>query len=171
MKIINATLASLAACQSIYAHHVLHGTGTFEEAPPSLEELTLRHQAITSAGQPWFVACDGAEVLGYAYYGPFRARAAYRFTAEDSVYVHPAAQGRGVGRALLTALLTHAQEAGKTQMLALIGDSGNAGSIGLHKALGFTDAGIMRRVGCKFGRWLDVVVLQKEIRKEKSSFL
>jgi phosphinothricin acetyltransferase len=165
MLITAAQPADLAGCHAIYAHHVLHGTGTFEEAPPSGDEFCARHQAIVQAGFAWKVAREGDKTLGYAYYGPFRTRAAYRFTVEDSVYVSPDAQGKGVGRALLTALLAQAQAAGLKQMLALIGDSANAASVGLHTALGFTHGGVMRDVGFKFGRWLDVVVMQKELSK------
>jgi phosphinothricin acetyltransferase len=163
MIITDAQTPDLAACQSIYAHHVLTGTGTFEEAPPSLEEITLRHEGLTGAGYPWLLARAGDDIVGYAYYGPFRNRAAYRFTVEDSIYVHPDAQGQGVGRALLEALLARAAQARLRRMFALIGDSQNAGSIGLHGALGFTPAGVMREAGFKFGRWLDVVIMEKAI--------
>jgi L-amino acid N-acyltransferase YncA len=159
-----ATLADLPAVQSIYAHHVSHGTGTFEIDPPPLAEITARWEKVVARGHPWLVACDGdGAVLGYAYAGPFRERAAYARTLEDSVYVSPDAQGRGVGRALLTALLDASKSLGAREMLAVIGDSGNAASLGLHRALGFTDAGLLRGVGEKFGRVLDVVILQRAL--------
>jgi phosphinothricin acetyltransferase len=161
MQILPATEDDLADIQAVYAHHVLHGTGTFEEVPPSLEEMTARFAAVRQAGYTWLVARDALGCLGYGYYGPFRARAAYRFTAEDSVYVRAGVQGKGVGRALLTALLAEASAAGFTQMLALIGDSQNLGSVALHERLGFQHIGTMRDVGFKHGRWLDVVTMQR----------
>ena len=163
MEIRAAGPAELEQCQAIYAHHVLHGTGSFEEVPPSLEELAARHGAITNAGWPWLVAADAAGVAGFAYYGQFRPRAAYRFAAEDSVYVRAGAGGRGTGKALLAALLERAAAQGFTEMLALIGDAENAASIRLHAALGFGEPGVMRRVGHKFGRWLDVVTMQRSL--------
>jgi len=161
--ITDATAADLPEIQAIYAHHVLHGTGTFEEVPPSLEEITARHAAGIAAGYIWLVAKDATGVLGYAYYGAFRARSAYRFIAEDSVYVREDQRGQGVGKALVAALLARAQAAGIRQMLALIGDSDNIGSIGMHASLGFARAGVMRAVGWKFDRWLDVVIMQKTL--------
>ncbi len=158
-----ANQTDLADCQSIYAHHVLYGTGTFEEIPPSLEELTARHAAITEAGWAWLVAVDATGVLGFGYYAQYRARSAYRFAAEDSVYVRDTVRGQGVGKAIIAALLSHAAAAGFTQMLAVIGDSENTGSIGVHASLGFAPVGTMRKVGYKFARWLDVVTMQKSI--------
>lgn len=163
MEIREANTAELEQCQAIYAHHVLHGTGSFEDVPPSLEVLTERHAGITNAGAPWLVAVDQAGVAGFGYYGPFRTRAAYRFTVEDSVYVRASGQARGVGTALLSALLTRAAAQGFVEMLALIGDAANIGSIRLHAGLGFVEVGVMRRVGHKFGRWLDVVTMQKSL--------
>lgn len=161
MHILPATEADLADCQAIYAHHVLTGTGTFEETPPSLEEMTARFMANQQSGFAWLVARDATGCLGYGYYGPFRTRPAYRFTLEDSVYVRDDVRGQGVGKAIVAALLDRATKAGAKQMLALIGDSENAGSVGVHASLGFTVAGTMRRVGYKFERWLDVVIMQK----------
>jgi phosphinothricin acetyltransferase len=163
MEICPAAPFELADCQSIYAHHVLHGTGTFEEVPPSLEEITARHGAVTAAGCPWLVAKDSSGVLGFGYYAQFRNRSAYRFCAEDSVYVRETVRGQGVGKALVNALLEHAKAAGFTQMLAVIGDSENTGSVGVHASLGFIHAGTIRRVGYKFDRWLDVVTMQKSL--------
>jgi L-amino acid N-acyltransferase YncA len=163
MEIRAASAKDLADCQAIYAHHVLHGTGTFEEIPPSLEEITARWQAVTKAGNAYLVAIDASGVLGFGYYAQFRDRAAYRYTAEDSVYVRETVRGQGVGKAIVAALLSHAAAAGFTQMLALIGDSENTGSIGVHASLGFVPVGTMRKVGFKFGRWLDVVTMQKSL--------
>lgn len=149
------------AIQAIYAHHVLTGTGTFETEPPDLAEIRRRMDKVAGLGWPWLVACDPlGRVLGYAYAGPFRERAAYAHTVEDSIYVAEDAAGRGIGRQLLARLIAHCRAAGARQMLAVIGDSDNAGSIGLHRALGFGDAGVLRKVGRKFGRDLDVVILQ-----------
>ena len=167
--ITDATAADLPEIQAIYAHHVLHGTGTFEEVPPSLEEITARHAAGIAAGYIWLVAKDATGVLGYAYYGAFRARSAYRFIAEDSVYVREDQRGQGVGKALVAALLARAEAAGIRQMLALIGDSDNIGSIGMHASLGFTRTGVMRAVGWKFARWLDVVIMQKSLGEADST--
>ncbi|MFO0673002.1 MAG: N-acetyltransferase family protein [Polyangiaceae bacterium] len=167
MRIREAKESDLPAISAIYTHAVLHGTGTFEEVPPSLDAMVERWQSGVARGFVWLVAEDedaatGAErVLGYAYYGPFRDRSAYRFTVEDSVYVHPNAQRMGVGRALLGALIEAAAQRGLRQMVALVGDSSNTGSIELHRALGFADAGRFDAVGFKFDRWLDVVFLQR----------
>ncbi len=166
MDIRPATLADLPACQAIYAHHVLKGTGTFEEIPPSLEELTARHRAITAAGRSWMVAHDATGVLGFAYFDQYRSRSAYRFTAEDSVYVREDVRGQGVGKALVARLLIDAAEAGFQQMLAVIGDAENIGSIGMHASLGFQRVGLLRDVGFKFGRWLDVVIMQRSLRAD-----
>lgn len=150
-----------AAIQAIYAHHVLTGTGTFETDPPDLSEIRRRMDKVASLGWPWLVACEASgRVAGYAYAGPFRERAAYARTVEDSIYVAEGQAGRGIGRLLLSALIKACRSAGARQMLAVIGDSDNAGSIGLHRALGFGDAGVLREVGHKFGRDLDVVILQ-----------
>jgi L-amino acid N-acyltransferase YncA len=165
MEVCPADMDNLADAQAIYAHHVLYGTGTFEEIPPSLEEITTRFQAITGAGWPWLVAKDASGVLGFGYYTQFRNRSAYRFCAEDSVYVRETVRGQGVGKAIVTALLAHAAKAGFTQMLAVIGDSENTGSIGVHASLGFTHAGTIRKVGYKFDRWLDVVTMQKSLEQ------
>lgn len=163
MNIRSATEADIPDMQAIYAHHVLNGTGTFEEEPPSVEEMTERFNTIVGHGSVWLVASDATGVLGFGYYGPFRDRSAYRFTVEDSIYVREDVRGQGVGKALVTGLLGRAQAAGLRQMLALIGDSENSGSIGMHASLGFARAGVLRAVGWKFGRWLDVVIMQKNL--------
>jgi len=163
MEVCPATPADLPEIQSIYAHHVLHGTGTFEEVPPSAEEMAERFAKVIDHGWSWLVATDATGVLGYAYYTQFRDRSAYRFCVEDSVYVREDVRGQGVGKALVTRLIEHATAAGMRQMIAVIGDSENVGSIGVHASLGFHMAGTMRAVGIKFGRWLDVVSMQRAL--------
>lgn len=159
-----AVPADAPAIQAIYAHHVLTGTGTFEVDPPDLTDIQGRMAKIAARGWPWLVGVDAEDgVLGYAYAGPFRERAAYDATVEDSVYVAAQAQGMGLGRALLSHLILSCTEQGAQQMLAVIGDSENHGSIGLHRALGFKDVGLLRGVGVKFGRTLDVVILQRAL--------
>jgi phosphinothricin acetyltransferase len=153
----------LPAIQAIYAHHVLHGLGTFEETPPDLAEIAARREAVLGKGLPWLVAEAGGTILGYAYAGPFRPRSAYRFALEDSIYVAPGAAGKGVGKALLAELLRRCEAWGARQMIAVIGDSGNAGSIGVHRALGFSHMGKIAGVGFKHGRWVDVVIMQKSL--------
>lgn len=155
--------ADVQEIQAIYAQHVLNGTGTFDEIPPSVEQMTEHFRHVTGRGWGWIVAADATGVLGYAYCAPFRDRSAYRFTAETSVYVRDDARGRGVGKALLGKLVEAAAAAGFRRMVAVIGDSGNAGSIGVHAALGFTPAGTLRQAGLKFGRWLDVVFMERTI--------
>jgi phosphinothricin acetyltransferase len=152
-----------AALATIYGHHVLHGFGTFEEVPPSAQEMGRRRAAVAAVGLPYLMAEDAGTVLGFAYAGPFRPRAAYRYTAEDSVYISPDAVGRGVGRQILSAVLDACAQAGIRQVVAVIGDSGNAASIGLHRALGFEPAGVGRSFGFKHGRWVDIVWMQKAL--------
>jgi phosphinothricin acetyltransferase len=163
MQIRPAAAPDLPDIQAIYAHHVLTGTGTFEEVPPSVEEITARHAAVVAHGWSWLVAADASGVLGYGYYAQLRPRSAYRFSAEDSVYVRPDVRGQGVGKALVTALLAHAEAAGFRQMFAVIGDSENVGSIGLHVSLGFRQVGQLRSAGLKFGRWLDSITMQRPL--------
>lgn len=163
MHIRAATSDDVAGIQAIYAHHVLHGLGTFETAPPSVTEIQRRFAQITGEGFPYLVAEDGGRVVGYAYANHFRTRAAYRNTVEDSIYVAADAAGRGVGKALLSALIEHCTALGLRQMLAVIGDSGNAGSIGVHRSCGFEHTGVMKDVGRKFDRWVDVVIMQRAL--------
>jgi phosphinothricin acetyltransferase len=159
-----ATLEDAASIQAIYAHHVKTGTGTFELEPPDLAEIQSRMTKIAKRGSPWLVACnDEGHVIGYAYAGAFRERPAYDCTVEDSIYLAPETTGHGIGRALLAELIARCTETGYTQMLAVIGDSSNLASIGLHRAMGFEDVGVLRDVGHKFGRYLDVVILQKSL--------
>lgn len=163
MLIRAATANDIAAIQAIYAHHVLHGLGTFETEPPDLDEMRRRHAQITGDGFPYLVGEDAGRVLGYAYANHFRTRAAYRNTVEDSIYIAPDAIGRGAGRALLQALIERCAAQGLRQMLAVIGDSGNAGSIGVHQRCGFEHVGVMKAVGRKFDRWVDVVIMQRAL--------
>jgi L-amino acid N-acyltransferase YncA len=159
-----ATIEDATAIQAIYAHHVLTGTGTFEIDPPDEADIAARMAKVAARGWPWLVSVDGAgTVNGYAYAGPFRERAAYDATVEDSIYIAPDAMGHGIGRALLAALIEQCTASGAHQMLAVIGDSDNHASIGLHRAFGFIDVGTMRHVGVKFGRALNVVILQKSL--------
>ena len=159
-----ATAADVAAVAAIYGHHVLTSTGTFEEAPPSEAEIAARITAVEALRLPYLVAGDDrGRVTGFAYASAFRPRPAYRYTAEDSVYVHPDHMGRGIGKALVAEVIAACEALGVRQMIAVIGDSANAGSIGLHRSLGFEDAGVGRAFGFKFGRWVDVVWMQKTL--------
>ena len=151
------------AIQAIYAHHVRHGAGTIELEAPSVEEMRARRADVVRHGFPYLVAEAGGRVVGFAYASFFRTRPAYRFTVEDSVYVAEEARGRGVGRRLLAALVARCELAGSRQMVAVIGDSFNTASIALHARCGFRFAGTMRAAGWKFDRWLDVVIMQKEL--------
>lgn len=155
----------LPAIHSIYAHHVLHGLATFEEEPPALEELRRRHGEITLRGLPWLVADFGGTLAGYGYCAPYRARSAYRYALEDSVYVRHDMQGRGVGSAVLRELIGCCEALGYRQLIAVIGDSAHAASINLHTALGFLRVGTLRSVGFKFGRWVDSVLMQRPLGK------
>jgi L-amino acid N-acyltransferase YncA len=162
--IVRASTAEDAqALADIYGHHVLHGLASFEEIPPTAADMAERRQAIVALGLPHVVAEEDGKVLGYAYAGAFRPRAAYRYTVEDSVYVSPDAIGKGVGRAVLTEVLKACEAPGVRQVMAVIGDSNNAASIGLHAALGFEPAGICRSVGFKHGQWVDTVWMQKPL--------
>ena len=164
MIIRTANSDDVPAVVAIYGHHVRHGLGTFEEDAPNDAEITRRMADVTSHALPYLVAVDGGgAVLGFAYAAPFRLRSAYRFTVEDSVYIAPEAQRRGVGKALLEEVITRCEAMDLRQMIAVIGDSGNAGSIGLHAALGFEHAGVGRALGFKFDRWVDIVWMQRAL--------
>ncbi len=158
-----ATASDLPAITAIYQAAVLHGTATFEIDPPDLAEMTRRFEALTGGGFPYFVAVDGGQVLGYAYAGQHRPRVAYRFTVEDSIYLAPTAQRRGVGGKLLAALIGACESKGFRQMVAVIGDSANAGSVAVHRNAGFDMVGTHPNVGFKFGRWLDTISMQKAL--------
>lgn len=147
----------------LYAHHVLHGTGTFETTPPTPEEMASRRADVLGKGLPWLVAEEAGQVIGFAYGNWFKPRPAYRFSVEDSVYLAPEAAGKGLGRALLAELLAILERGGIRKVMAVIGDSANAGSIGVHTALGFQQVGVVKACGWKFGRWLDIVLMEKPL--------
>ncbi len=149
-----------AAICDIYSYYVLNGTGSFEEISPSLTEMTGRIETLLDNGFPFLVAQHDQAVVGYAYAGPHKARSAYRFTVEDSIYVSPEAAGTGLGKRLLKQLIVEAKMLGFKQMMAVIGDSENAGSVGLHRSVGFREIGIAKQLGYKFDRWLDIVYMQ-----------
>lgn len=163
MIIREATNADVAAITAIYADAVRNGTGTFEIEPPDDAEMAARLARVVGAGCPYLVATHADIVLGYAYAAAYRDRAAYRFTLETSVYVRADGRGQGIGSALLEALIGAATAAGYRQMVAVIGDSANAGSIALHAGAGFAHAGILRAAGWKAGRWLDAVLMQRAL--------
>jgi phosphinothricin acetyltransferase len=159
-----AAEADVAAITAIYAHHVRHGTGSFETDPPDAAEIRTRWDAIRDAGLPYLVAVDPAgSVLGFAYAGPYRTRVAYRDTVEDSVYVRHDAGGHGIGHALLADVIAACTALGRRQMVAVVGDSANTASVALHLRLGFRQVGVLRSVGYKHGRWLDTVLLQRSL--------
>jgi L-amino acid N-acyltransferase YncA len=170
LTVRDSTEADIPAIAAIYRHHVLTGLASFEEVAPEPAEIARRRAAIVEGGMPWLVVEDAAGVvLGYAYAGPYRPRPGYRYTAEDSVYVAPRAVGRGVGRAALAALIARCETLGFRQLVAVIGDSGNAASIGLHAALGFARVGLLPAVGFKFGRWVDGVLMQRALSEGATS--
>jgi phosphinothricin acetyltransferase len=160
LEIRPAAVADLAAVTAIYDHAVRHGTATFELTPPDLAEMTRRFGVLIDGGFPYLVAALEGEVIGYAYAGPYRPRPAYRFTVENSVYLQPAIHRRGIGLQLLQRLIADSERRGYRQMIAVIGDSANAGSIGVHRKCGFQMIGTHPDVGFKFGRWLDTVMMQ-----------
>jgi L-amino acid N-acyltransferase YncA len=151
----------IAAITAIYAHHVLNGTGTFETEPPSAADMAARRADVLGKNLPYLVAEENGEVLGFAYCNWFKPRPAYRFSAEDSIYISEAARGRGLGGQLLAALSQAAEAVGVRKLIAVIGDSANAGSVGVHRSLGFTHVGVLKDCGWKFGEWRDVVLMEK----------
>ena len=163
VQVRSARDADISAICAIYAHHVLGGTGSFEETAPDTDEMATRFRSVVGNGLPYLVAENGGAVLGFAYAAPFRPRSAYRFTVENSVYVHPAVIGQGIGRRLLADLIDCCAAQGYREMVAVIGDAGNRRSIALHAALGFQQAGTLQGVGRKFSRWLDVVFMQRRL--------
>ena len=163
MQLRPAAPEDLPAIHAIYAHHVRHGLASFEEEPPSLEELRRRYYEITARGQPYLVADFGGAIAGYGYCSFYRTRSAYRYALEDSVYVRPDVEGRGVGTALLSELIRRCEALGYRQLIAVIGDSAHAASIGLHASQGFQRVGTLRSVGFKFGRWVDSVIMQRPL--------
>ncbi len=165
----NSLPEDIPAITAIYKHHVLHGTGTFEIDPPSCDDMANRRADVIGKGLPYLVATDGSQILGFAYCNWFKPRPAYRFSAEDSIYLAPEALGRGLGRSLLTELMQRAEAAGVRKLIAVIGDSANQGSIGVHQSVGFTHVGVLKSCGWKFGRWLDVVLMDKALGAGDSS--
>jgi phosphinothricin acetyltransferase len=163
IEIRPATTADLAAITAIYDEAVRTGTATFELIPPDLAEMTRRFDTLVGAGFPYLAALLDGQVAGYAYAGPYRPRPAYRFTVENSVYLAPAAQRRGIGTRLLDRLIAESEARGFRQMIAVIGDSANAGSIAVHRNAGFEMIGTHPAVGFKFGRWLDTVMMQRAL--------
>jgi phosphinothricin acetyltransferase len=159
----DAAVSDIAAITRIYAHHVNHGTATFETEAPDEAEMTRRWGEVSGKGLPWLVAEDDGEVVGYAYAGLYRPRLAYGHTVEDSIYVRADRLGAGLGGVLMPALIAAAEARGMRQMIAVIGDTGNQASIGLHRRFGFYDAGLLKNVGFKFGRWLDTVFMQRSL--------
>jgi len=152
--------ADLDAITSIYRHHVLTGTASFEIDAPDVAEMGRRRASVMSSNLPYLVAEKEGHIAGYAYAGFYHARRAYRFTVEDSIYVHPDMQQQGIGDALLSSLIAACRQRGCRQIVAIIGDSGNVGSIRLHEKHGFGHSGVLRSVGFKFERWLDTVFMQ-----------
>jgi L-amino acid N-acyltransferase YncA len=158
-----AIASDMDAITLIYGHHVNHGTGSFETEAPDRTEMARRWNEVDARGLPWLVADDDGDIGGYACASPYRARPAYRYTVEDSIYVRADRLGTGLGKLLMPALITAAQACGMRQMIAVIGDSANQSSITLHRRFGFDEAGLLRDVGFKFGRWLDTVFMQRSL--------
>jgi L-amino acid N-acyltransferase YncA len=163
LAVRDATEADMASIQSIYAHHVLHGLATFEEIPPTLEEIASRRASVLAMGLPYLTAESGGRVVGYAYATSYRPRPAYRYTIEDSVYVADGLGRKGIGSTLLRALIGRCESGPWRQMLAVIGDSHNAASIALHLRMGFRLVGTFEAAGFKFGRWVDTVLMQRAL--------
>ena len=155
--------ADLPAITAIYAHHVLHGTGSFETEPPSVADMTTRRADVLSKGLPYLVVEQDGEIAGFAYGNWFKPRPAYRYSVEDSIYMAPDLQGKGLGRALLAELMARFEAVGIRKVMAIVGDSANTGSVGIHLALGFTQVGIVDSCGWKFGAWRDIVIMQKTL--------
>jgi L-amino acid N-acyltransferase YncA len=159
----DATEQDMPAIQAIYAQEVLHGIASFEEVPPTTDAMLARRESVRDLGLPYLVAELEGQVVGYSYATAYRPRPAYRYTVEDSVYVANGLQGRGIGRALLSALIARCETGPWRQMIAVIGDSGNAGSIALHRQQGFRLVGTFEAVGFKLGRWVDTVHMQRPL--------
>ena len=163
LAVRDAVAADVAALQAIYAHHVLNGFGTFDEVAPPIDAMEEKWRGVVDAGLPWLVATRRDEVVGYAYASIFRPRTGYRYTIEDSVYIRDDQRGRGVGTALLLPLVARCEATGARQLIAVIGDSKNTGSIALHRKAGFREAGTLQSVGFKHGRWVDIVFMQRAL--------
>jgi L-amino acid N-acyltransferase YncA len=163
VTIRGVTADDAPALAAIYGHHVLHGLGTFEYEAPTAETMAQRLAGVVERGLPYLVAEGDGRVLGYAYASVFRPRLGYRFTVEDSVYIAPDAAGRGLGKALLARVIADCEALGLRQMIACIGDRGNAASIALHRSLGFEDQGVVQSAGWKHGRWVDIVFMRRAL--------
>jgi L-amino acid N-acyltransferase YncA len=162
-----ATEQDIDAITRIYAHYVRHSTATFEIEPPDPSEMDRRRLEVLSQGLPYFIAEMDGVAVGYAYASPYRPRPAYQFTVEDSIYIHPDFLARGLGRLLLTKLIEFCEIQGSHQMVAIIGDSSNTASIRLHAAFGFHKVGVLQEVGRKFGKWVDTIIMQRALCKDK----
>jgi len=164
LSLLDATPDDMAAVLRIYTQHVLYGAASFEEQPPTLAEMQLRLSKVREAGLPWLVAKSAGVIVGYCYATPYRPRPAYRFTVEDSVYIAEGQQGKGIGRALLSALIARCEQGPWRQMLAIVGDSAaNRSSLALHQSLGFISAGTLKAVGFKLGEWRDTQIMQRAL--------
>ena len=159
----DARQQDMAAVQAIYAPHVLQGLATFEEQPPDVDEMARRREAVIALGLPFLVARQGGAVVGYCYAGLYGSRSAFRYCLEDSIYVDAHCHGRGIGHALLQELIARCEQGPWRQMIAVVGHSGNAGSIALHASLGFQHMGVLRSVGYKLGQWVDIVLMQRQL--------
>ena len=163
IKIRPSLDSDVSAITAIYAHHVLHGTGTFEITPPTEEDMASRRADVLSKNLPYLVIEDDNGVLGFAYCNWFKPRPAYRFSAEDSIYLAPNTHSKGLGKLLLVELMAQAERAGVRKLIAVIGDSANLGSVGVHKSCGFQHVGVLSACGWKFERWLDVVMMERAL--------
>jgi L-amino acid N-acyltransferase YncA len=164
MTLIRPSLdTDIPAIQAIYAHHVLHGTGTFETEPPTLADMTARRADVLGKSLPYLVIEVSGQVQGFAYANWFKPRPAYRFSVEDSIYMAQGTGGKGLGKLLLTELLAQLERGGIRKAMAVIGDSENHGSVGVHRACGFTTIGIVKSCGWKFGQWRDIVMMEKTL--------
>lgn len=164
VEITDAEPRHMASVHAIYSHYVLHDLCSFEEQVPTVAQMQARREETTARGLPYLVATMNGAVVGYAYATAYRARSAYRHTVEDSIYVAHGMHGHGIGRALLQGVIQRCTDSGFTQMVACIGNSANAGSLGLHQKLGFERVGVLRNVGFKFGQWVDTVLMQRTLR-------
>ncbi len=158
-----ATLNDIAAITAIYGYQVKNGTASWELTPPNRDEMRKRMSAILDAGYPYLVSEVNGVVLGYSYASSYRPRPGYRFTCENSVYVDPSQQRKGIAKLLLTELIARCAAQGLRQMIAVIGDSENAASIRLHESVGFVRVGLLPNIGYKFDRWLDSVIMQRAL--------
>jgi phosphinothricin acetyltransferase len=163
LEVRDGEAADVPQVHAIYAHHVLHGFGTFDEVPPDLSAIDEKWRGVAASGLPWIVADDAGVVAGFAFASIFRPRAAYRYSVEDSVYVRDDRRGRGIGAMLLKRLIARCEAAGARQVIAVIGDSKNTGSIALHRKAGFDHSGVIKGAGFKLGRWVDIVMMQRAL--------